>query len=153
VSAPDLGIYELAVTDAAGAAALSVPTDDAGSASVVVTAANALPYSTTLSISVPTGVAEGGSLSSGLAQNSPNPFAGSTGIAFALARPGRVSVAVYDVSGRRVATLAEGEHDAGSFAVSWDGRDDSGREVAAGAYFVRMIGADSHFERKMTLLR
>jgi hypothetical protein len=153
VSAPDLGIYEVAVTDAAGMAALTVPTDDAGSASVVVTAANALPHSATISISVATGVAADGSLPSGLAQNSPNPFAGSTGIALTLARPGRVSVAVFDVAGRRVATLAEGEHDAGSFNLSWDGRDDSGHEVAAGAYFVRMVGADSHFERKMTLLR
>jgi hypothetical protein len=153
VSAPDLGIYEVAVTDAAGAAAFSVPTDAAGLASVVVTSPNALPHSATLAISAATGVVDGGTLSSGLSQNCPNPFVGSTGIAFALARPGRVSVAVYDVSGRRVATLAEGEHDAGSFSVSWDGRDDSGREVAAGAYFVRMVGADSRFERKMTLLR
>jgi len=137
-----------------GGKAYAVPTDEAGLASVVVTSPNALPYSATLSISASTGVADGGaSLSSGLSQNAPNPFVGSTGIAFSLARPGRVSVAVYDVSGRRVATLAEGEHDAGAFDVSWDGRDDSGHEVAAGAYFVRMVGADSHFERKMTLLR
>jgi flagellar hook assembly protein FlgD len=59
--------------------------------------------------------------------------------AFRLELPERalVDVAVHDASGRRVAVLALGERDAGSHALVWDGRDASGREVAAGVYFVR----------------
>jgi hypothetical protein len=154
VSAADLGIYEVGLTDAAGAVTLSLPVAAAGSATIVVTATNRIPYASTIAITESTGVEDGGAgRVTALLQNSPNPFAGSTEIAFSLARRGRVSVAVYDASGRRVASLADGDAEAGSFRLVWDGRDESGRDVAAGTYFVRMLGADSHFERKMTLLR
>jgi hypothetical protein len=153
-SAADLGIYEVGVTDGAGIATLSLPVDTAGSVTVVVTAPNQIPYASAVAITEGTGVEDGGAARvTALHQNSPNPFCPSTEIAFTLARPGRVSVAVYDVSGRRVASLKDGDAEAGSFRLVWDGRDEFGRDVAAGTYFVRMQSSDSHFERKMTLLR
>lgn len=154
VSAADLDIYEVGTTDASGVAIISLPVDAGGSVAVVVTAPDRIPYASSIAITEGTGVGDAvAGRVNALLQNSPNPFGRSTEIVFALARPGRVSVAVYDVGGRRVASLKDGEAEAGSFRLVWDGRDDSGRDVAAGTYFVRMVGADSHFERKMTLLR
>lgn len=154
VSAADLGIYEVGTTDGAGVATLPLPVDAAGSAMVVVTAPNRVPHASMIAITEGTGVEDGDAARvTALHQNSPNPFSAATEIAVTLAGPGRVSVAVYDVGGRRVASLKDGQVGAGSFRLVWDGRDESGRGVAAGTYFVRMAGADSHFERKMTLLR
>jgi hypothetical protein len=153
VSGSELGVYEVATTNEAGTATISLPAGVAGSVTLVVTAPNRIPYASSVTISEVTGVEDGAGRVTALLQNAPNPFSSSTEIAFTLARPGRVSVAVYDVSGRRVASLKDGEAEAGSFRIVWDGRDESGRSVADGTYFVRMIGADSHFERKMTLLR
>ena len=71
----------------------------------------------------------------------PNPFLGQTAVAFALARPARVALEVYAPSGARVRTLAASAFEAGRHRVTWDGRDDHGRRVPAGVYFVR-FGAD-----------
>jgi hypothetical protein len=68
----------------------------------------------------------------------PNPFQGRASISFALERPGRASVDVFDAAGRRVANLFDGEREAGAHVLSWGGRDDAGRPVASGVYFVRL---------------
>ncbi|MBN1825518.1 MAG: S8 family serine peptidase [Candidatus Eisenbacteria bacterium] len=85
--------------------------------------------------------------------NAPNPFNPATEIRFDLPAPGAVDLAVYDVSGRRVSTLASGRRPAGSFSVVWNGEDGSGRPVSSGVYFVRMRSGDFTAVRKMTLLR
>ena len=70
-----------------------------------------------------------------LAQNTPNPFAGSTVISFSLEHAGLVKAFVYDVSGRRVRTLIHARVSSGTHELSWDGLDDFGTEVPAGVYF------------------
>ena len=60
---------------------------------------------------------------------------------------------VYDVAGRRVATLAVGPHHAAAHRVRWDGRDDEGHVVAAGIYFVRLVTGEAHATRRIALLR
>ncbi|MGH2571308.1 MAG: FlgD immunoglobulin-like domain containing protein, partial [bacterium] len=55
-----------------------------------------------------------------------------------LSRPGRVVLSLYDVTGRRIALLADRAFEAGASAVTWDGRDSSGREAPAGIYFARL---------------
>jgi hypothetical protein len=70
--------------------------------------------------------------------NTPNPFGARTSIGFTLERTGRVKLGVFDLAGRRVRTLAVGEHAAGRHDVAWDGRDDAGRAVRAGSYRVRL---------------
>jgi hypothetical protein len=72
----------------------------------------------------------------------PNPFTPQTSISFVLAKAGVVSLDVFDAGGRRVTTLVHGSRPAGSHACRWDGRDASGREVPAGAYFVRLHTGD-----------
>jgi flagellar hook assembly protein FlgD len=54
-----------------------------------------------------------------------------------------VGVAVVDAAGRRVATLARGGFGPGIHALRWSGRDDAGRDVPSGAYWVRASEAAS----------
>jgi hypothetical protein len=69
----------------------------------------------------------------------PNPFHGSTRFAFSVpdAAGAEVDMAVFDVAGRRVASLARGRFDAGAHIVQWDGRGLDGSRARAGMYFVR----------------
>jgi hypothetical protein len=83
----------------------------------------------------------------------PNPFNPKVTIPYSLAEEGRARVAIYDVSGRRVATLADGHHARGEHAVIWQGRDDSGREAGSGVYFVKMRAKGYEETRKLVLLR
>jgi FlgD Ig-like domain len=69
---------------------------------------------------------------------SPSPFSRRTGVAFSLDRAGFAQVDVCDVAGRRIRHLLAGDTAAGRHALSWDGRDESGRSVASGVYFVRL---------------
>ena len=68
----------------------------------------------------------------------PDPFTPTTTIAFDLARRQRVELALYDVAGRRVRTLADGFQDAGRHGIVWDGTDDAGFPLASGTYLVRL---------------
>jgi len=71
-----------------------------------------------------------------------------------LATSGEVRLAVFDVSGRRVATLQEGRQEAGRHAVTWNGTDDAGRGVSSGIYFARLETADGVVDtNKLTLLK
>ncbi len=88
-----------------------------------------------------------------LAQNSPNPFSRGTAVAFTLPEPATVRVEVYDLAGRRVNTLAEGNWGAGRHTVSWDGRDDRGRALAGGIYFIRLHSGRTELVRRAVLVR
>lgn len=70
----------------------------------------------------------------------PNPFNPQTSIAFTLPAAGPARVAVYDLQGRLVCTLHEGDLAAGPHALAWDGRNDGGRAAASGVYLVRAAG-------------
>jgi hypothetical protein len=84
----------------------------------------------------------------------PNPFGAMTRIAYDLPGPARVSIRVYDVSGRVIRTLRDGaSHDAGQHAVNWNGRDGSGQRVAPGVYFCRIEADGTALTRRMVLLR
>ena len=82
----------------------------------------------------------------------PNPFAGSTTIRVGLAEPGRVRLAVYDLLGRQVAVLLEGQKSAGRYVVTWDGRDESGRLMAAGVYLYRLETERTVLTRRLVLV-
>jgi hypothetical protein len=84
--------------------------------------------------------------------NSPNPFSGSTRIIYDVPRPGPVSLAVFDVAGRRVRSLVGQVVLAGRHQVVWDAHDDGGRPVPAGLYYLRMSAGAYHGARKALLL-
>lgn len=90
-----------------------------------------------------------------LAQNRPNPFNPLTTIGYAVPGPGpkSVRITVFDVSGRRVATLVSRTLDPGYYEVRWNGRSDWGSDVSSGVYFYRAAIGRQIITRKMALLR
>jgi hypothetical protein len=84
----------------------------------------------------------------------PNPSAGRVTARFSL--PGdepSVSLAVYDLSGRRVRQLVDGPLGAGAHQIDWDGRAEDGSRPAAGLYFMRLQARDAVVTDKLMLMR
>ena len=88
-----------------------------------------------------------------LLPNYPNPFNPETQLRFTLPEAGRVTLEIYDGLGQRVRTLIAEVRSAGFYTVSWDGRDQSGRAVASGAYLAHLRSGEHRAVRKMLLLR
>jgi hypothetical protein len=91
-----------------------------------------------------------------LLQNAPNPFNASTTISFLLPfrlanEPTRLSI--YNLVGQLVRVLQPEAQQAGEHRLSWDGRDDYGREVASGVYIYRLDVGEWAVQRRMLLLR
>jgi hypothetical protein len=83
----------------------------------------------------------------------PNPVRnGRVSMRFDLAQAGRVSVELYDVRGRRVAVLADGERPAGRHTIVWDGLDAARRTVANGVYFARLVTREGSQARRFLML-
>jgi hypothetical protein len=68
----------------------------------------------------------------------PNPLKGNTTIKYALPSEGRVKVEIFDIQGRKVATVLDEHMSAGYHGVMWDGRDGSGENSVQGVYFCRV---------------
>jgi hypothetical protein len=68
----------------------------------------------------------------------PNPVHDRLRVSYQLAQAGLVKLTVYDITGRQVRALAEAYADPGYYQAIWDARDDQGRSVPAGVYFVRL---------------
>ena len=106
------------------------------------------------SLLVPTGIEIPGLSGATLDQNIPNPFNPSTVIRYGIADPGRVTVRIYDASGRLVRDLVDDAHAVpGAYVVRWDGTNDEGRRVASGVYFYRLDSAGTTRVRKMVVLK
>ncbi|MBK6897700.1 MAG: carbohydrate-binding protein [bacterium] len=101
-----------------------------------------------------TGVGDGSVASAfGPARNYPNPFNPQTVIEYVVPAEGPVRLAVFDARGTRVRILADGRMPAGTHALTWDGRDDDGRLLASGVYFMRFEAAGAAHIGKMVLLK
>ena len=83
----------------------------------------------------------------------PNPTAGRATIAYSLARTSRVEIELYDITGRRVATLGPASPAPGRHSLEWDGRGETGEDVSPGLYFVVMNTAGGTQARKLMVLR
>ncbi len=83
----------------------------------------------------------------------PNPFNPTTRLAYSVPEAAAVSIVAYDVTGRAVRTLVDGDRQPGWLSVVWDGRDDAGREVASGIYIVRMTAGEFVGVRRLALVR
>ncbi len=68
----------------------------------------------------------------------PNPFNPGTTIRFTVPSPQRVRIAVHDLAGRRLATLADADYAVGDHSARWDGAADDGRALPSGVYLVRL---------------
>ena len=83
----------------------------------------------------------------------PNPFNPSTTITFTLPTDGHTSLTVYNLAGQKVATLVNGQMNAGNHSIVWDGKDDTGSAVAAGVYFTRLDMGNTVATGKMVLIK
>ena len=94
-----------------------------------------------------------GAFRTALLQNQPNPFNPTTRIEFTMERAGKAAVRVYDVTGKRVRTVFNGDAKAGPNSLVWDGRDERGRSVGSGVYLYSLFAGDVVQTRKMMLLK
>jgi hypothetical protein len=91
-----------------------------------------------------------------LGSAAPNPFHPSTEVALdvpPIAASAPVLVRIYDVSGRLARELHQGPLTAGTHRFRWDGRDQKGRPVAGGVYFLRATGPGFEAAEKLVLVR
>jgi hypothetical protein len=95
-----------------------------------------------------------------LNQNIPNPFNPTTTICFSVVGSGfmvhgpfHTTLKIYNILGQLVRTLVNEEKAPGNYKVIWDGKDDSGKEVASGIYFYQLKTKDYTDTKKMVLLR
>ena len=89
----------------------------------------------------------------GLSQNYPNPANPSTTIIFQTLRYGHVLLRIFNLQGRLVRTLVDGNIRAGFHKVVWDGKDSSGRSLSSGIYIYRLDVAGKVFVKKLTLMK
>lgn len=149
-------VWMIGATDASGrvAAALNLP--PAWDAVLTVWKEGYRAYVDTVPYTIITDVKDGDNDAPVPIQalsNYPNPFNPSTRLRFALGHSGPVRLDVFDVLGRRVATLLDETLDRGHFDIEFDGRDSGGRSLASGMYFARLQSADGTRTRAMVLLR
>jgi hypothetical protein len=111
------------------------------------------PFDITFIIPTVTGIRGDIPLQTTLGANYPNPFNPSTVIPFSIEKAGRVQLAVYDATGRRVRTLVDEHRGANDYSIEWDGRDDGSRPVGSGVYFVRLVANGTTQTTKVTLLK
>ncbi|GEM_PF-2894538 len=83
----------------------------------------------------------------------PSPAANSVRVSYSLPAAGRVQISVYDIAGRRVATLADAVQPAGEHRTGWECRDGAGRPVANGTYFFRLSAAGAACVGKVSVIR
>ena len=88
-----------------------------------------------------------------LYQNYPNPFNPETQIQFRLAMDDKVTMIIYDISGRQVRTLVKDNFNAGLHSVTWDGKNNKGATVASGMYIYRINAGSFTAAQKMLLIR
>ena len=83
----------------------------------------------------------------------PNPAHGSTRFQLSLPSDSWLRIEAFDVSGRRVSTIALGQYSGGTFDVGWDLHDDGGRLLDTGTYLVRGQVGENVFLRRVTIVR
>jgi len=88
-----------------------------------------------------------------LRQNYPNPFNPTTSIRFELPQECNLQLVIYNLRGQAIRTLVEGKKKAGYYDISWDGRDQSGKQVASGVYLVRLQAGSFVQVIKMSLIK
>ena len=83
-----------------------------------------------------------------VSQNYPNPFNPSTEIIYSLPKAGMVTLRIFDILGREVATLVNEREDAGEHTVQWNAEG-----YPSGVYFYRIVAGDFLETRKMVLMK
>ena len=88
-----------------------------------------------------------------ITQNFPNPFNPVTSITFDVAEMDEVSLVVYDLTGKEVATLVSGTYTPGTYKVEWNAVNNAGDGIVSGMYIYRYISSEKAITRKMLYLK
>jgi len=88
-----------------------------------------------------------------ISQNFPNPFNPVTSITFDVAEMDEVSLIVYDLTGKEVATLVSGTYAPGTYKVEWNAVNNAGDGIVSGMYIYRYISSEKAITRKMLYLK
>jgi hypothetical protein len=109
-----------------------------------------LDYIQVLNYRIPTGITERPEIPNefSLSQNYPNPFNPTTNINFSISKPSMVKLFIYDVLGRKVATLINNQMNTGSYIYNFDAS-----RFASGVYFYSLEAGDFKVTKKMMLLK
>jgi len=85
---------------------------------------------------------------------SPNPFNSVAKVTAVIPSAGKMSVSVYDLAGRKVSTIAEGEMSAGRHTYSWNALDSEGKDLPSGVYFAKLsLDGATVISKKLVLLK
>lgn len=107
-----------------------------------------LKYVSQITSDVPEGIA------SSVALHVPaNPTGADAGLSFSMPLDGHADLRIYDVAGRLVATLVDGDVPAGTHGATWNGLDTGGAPAASGVYFARLSTEHGEASGKLVLLR
>lgn len=88
-----------------------------------------------------------------LGQNFPNPFNPTTTISFSVPKQEYVVLVIYDMLGKEVNRLVDGQMSAGTFRTTWNGDTKNGQKVSSGVYFYRLQAGAFNAVKKMLLLK
>jgi hypothetical protein len=88
-----------------------------------------------------------------LSQNYPNPFNPSTKITVTVAKRDQVRLIVYNIIGQEVVRLMDGQHNTGTYEVTWNGKNYFGQMVASGLYIYRLEIGNFSSTKKMLLTK
>jgi len=88
-----------------------------------------------------------------LFQNYPNPFNPSTNFAFDLPEQGYVTLVVYDIMGKEIARIFDGDLSGGYYKFNWDGRQRFGAMPSSGVYFFQLTANDFQQTKKMLIIK
>ncbi|KPK62136.1 hypothetical protein AMJ83_11555 [candidate division WOR_3 bacterium SM23_42] len=87
-----------------------------------------------------------------LSQNFPNPFSSKASIFYRLQSDCRISLRLYDTAGRHVRTLVNGIQKPGHHIVNWNGKDNEGKQLPVGIYFLRLETSNQSITKKIVKL-
>ena len=85
--------------------------------------------------------------------NWPNPFNPETTITYDVAKEDIVRILIYNLSGQPIRTLVNRWHSTGTYSAIWDGKNESGQDVASGVFPCRMVTSEFVTTRKMMLVK
>jgi hypothetical protein len=88
-----------------------------------------------------------------LSQNYPNPFSSTTNITFNISTSANVSLKIYNMLGKEVAVLVNGNLSAGIHSVTWDARNSSGDKLESGVYYCKFFAGQNTISGKMLLVK
>jgi predicted TIM-barrel fold metal-dependent hydrolase len=88
-----------------------------------------------------------------LHNNYPNPFNPVTNITYDIPEVAQVTLEIYNVSGQKVRTLAQGQHEPGRYRIQWNATNDYGNPLSSGMYIYRIHAGDFVSVKKLILMK